>query len=144
LNKITWLDNLGRATRSKKNAQLENFLTDLQRLTIVHEGEHGESHFRFGTATKAGSEDGGQEKKDDKPKAGKADSKDQKGKNKEESNDKYAGTSGGGAEEGDKAMADDHGASGAAEGQRRKDKKDDGPHMTDDDASGSDHTKVER
>ncbi|GAA5999350.1 plasma-membrane proton-efflux P-type ATPase [Rhodotorula paludigena] len=37
LNKIPWLDNLGRKTRSKKNPVLENFLTELQRLTIVHE-----------------------------------------------------------------------------------------------------------
>ncbi|BGP46266.1 hypothetical protein JCM10450v2_002108 [Rhodotorula kratochvilovae] len=37
LNKISWLDNLGRKTKGTKDVKLENFLTELQRLTIVHE-----------------------------------------------------------------------------------------------------------
>ncbi|GAA5913171.1 hypothetical protein JCM6882_005807 [Rhodosporidiobolus microsporus] len=37
LNKIPWLNNLGRKQRSKKNKVMEDFLTELQRLTIVHE-----------------------------------------------------------------------------------------------------------
>lgn len=56
LNKITWLDNLGRISRSKKNTKYENFLTDLQRLTLVHEGSHsangaGGEYFRFATSS---------------------------------------------------------------------------------------------
>lgn len=41
LNKIEWLDNLGRVSRHKKNTKLENFMTELQRLTLVHEGHRG-------------------------------------------------------------------------------------------------------
>jgi len=37
LTRMTWLDNIGRRTRSKKNEKLENFLSELQRLTLVHE-----------------------------------------------------------------------------------------------------------
>ena len=51
LNNIVWLDNIGRAKRSNKNERLENFLTDLQRLTIVHETDHGGSYYRFATST---------------------------------------------------------------------------------------------
>ena len=53
LNKISFLDSIGRTTRSKRNEKLENFLTDLQRLTIVHETDHGGSYYRFasGSAT---------------------------------------------------------------------------------------------
>jgi H+-transporting ATPase len=47
LNKIQYLDNIGRKNRSNKNENLENFLTDLQRLTIVHETDHGGSYYRF-------------------------------------------------------------------------------------------------
>uniref|UniRef100_A0A0K3CLV9 P-type H(+)-exporting transporter n=1 Tax=Rhodotorula toruloides TaxID=5286 RepID=A0A0K3CLV9_RHOTO len=37
MNKIPWLNNLGRTQKGKKNVQLENFLTEVQRLAIVHE-----------------------------------------------------------------------------------------------------------
>jgi len=49
LSKIKWLDNLGRITRHKKNTKLENFLTELQRLTLVHEShsDDGSDHYRF-------------------------------------------------------------------------------------------------
>lgn len=49
LNKISWLDNLGRIPRHKKNTKLENFLTELQRLTLVHEGhaDDGSDHYRI-------------------------------------------------------------------------------------------------
>jgi len=59
LNKIRWLDNIGRTTRSRKNEKLENFLTDLQRLTIVHETDHGGSYYRFasGASSPAAIED---------------------------------------------------------------------------------------
>ncbi|GAA5900180.1 plasma-membrane proton-efflux P-type ATPase [Sporobolomyces salmoneus] len=37
LNRIPWLANLGRKRRSHKDSMLENFITELQRLSIVHE-----------------------------------------------------------------------------------------------------------
>lgn len=82
LNKIRWLDNIGRSTRSSKNEKLENFLTDLQRLTIVHESDgNGGSHYRFAEGVKAreGGDDGdganSAKAKDNKDKQGKSDSK---------------------------------------------------------------------
>ncbi|KAJ6607066.1 hypothetical protein B0H10DRAFT_2228273 [Mycena sp. CBHHK59/15] len=49
LNKWRWLGNLGRLPRSKKNEKLENFITELQRLTIHHErGQTGDDYYRIG------------------------------------------------------------------------------------------------
>ncbi|KAJ6620759.1 putative hydrogen-exporting ATPase [Mycena sp. CBHHK59/15] len=49
LNKWSWLGNLGRLPRSKKNEKLENFITELQRLTIHHErGQTGDDYYRIG------------------------------------------------------------------------------------------------
>ncbi|KZT36280.1 plasma-membrane proton-e [Sistotremastrum suecicum HHB10207 ss-3] len=58
LNKITWLDRIGRRNRSKKNEKLENFMTELQRMTFVHESDGSQSggdHYRFvaGSSTPA-------------------------------------------------------------------------------------------
>ena len=48
LSKIRWLDNIGRRNRSHKNTKLENLLTEMQRLTLVHERDsNGESHYRI-------------------------------------------------------------------------------------------------
>ena len=44
---MRWLDNVGRRNRSKKNVKLENFITEMQRLTLVHERSGGEDLFRF-------------------------------------------------------------------------------------------------
>jgi H+-transporting ATPase len=90
LNKITWLDNIGRHTRSSKNEKLENFLTDLQRLTIVHESDgNGSSFYRFadGTRSRDEAEEGEQGKKGKDGKNGNGngngkDGKDDKGKDK--------------------------------------------------------------
>lgn len=65
LNSIRWLDHIGRKSRSKKNEKLENFLTDLQRLTIVHETDHNGSYYRF-ASKKEEEESGDNGKKDDK------------------------------------------------------------------------------
>ena len=121
-------------------------MTDLQRLTIVHESDHGESHFRFSSPSKTDADDGAQqeEKGSDKKTESPGKGKDSQGGKAKEGKDQHAGTSGGGAEEGDKTLADDHGASSSAIAQRDAEKRDDGPQMVDDDASGSDHTKVER
>lgn len=162
LNKVSWLDNLGRATRSKKNEKLENFLTDLQRLTIVHESDHdGGSHFRFASGADSGNpkEPSGD---DEKVKKGSSDtdkgdkgststdssssSSKTKGKGKETKGEaeKLPGTSGGGAAEGDKTLADDHGKGGQMEEHKKKEEQGDGPQMTDDEGNSSDHTKVDR
>ncbi|KAK7007828.1 plasma membrane ATPase [Favolaschia claudopus] len=49
LNKWDWLGHLGRLPRSKKNERLENFIAELQRLTIHHERtQAGEDYYRLG------------------------------------------------------------------------------------------------
>ncbi|KAJ7790069.1 plasma-membrane proton-e [Mycena olivaceomarginata] len=49
LNKWNWLGYIGRMPRSKKNEKLENFIADLQRLTIHHErGQAGDDYYRLG------------------------------------------------------------------------------------------------
>ena len=45
---MRWLDNVGRRNRSRKDAKLENFITEMQRLTLVHERDaQGESYYRL-------------------------------------------------------------------------------------------------
>ncbi|GAA6001204.1 hypothetical protein JCM10207_007463 [Rhodosporidiobolus poonsookiae] len=69
LNKIPWLNNLGRKNRSHKNAALENFLTELQRLTIVHqrdpEDPEAPATFKFtrGASDEAGASGAGEQPK---------------------------------------------------------------------------------
>jgi H+-transporting ATPase len=48
---MDWLDKIGREKRSRKDAKLEDFLTQVQRLTLTHENpENGQSEvFKFGT-----------------------------------------------------------------------------------------------
>jgi H+-transporting ATPase len=76
LSKFSWLDNLGRITRHKKNTKLENFLSELQRLTLVHEGhsDDGSDHYRFASGAPSKPSD----VEEDKPQ--KAKGKDAKGK----------------------------------------------------------------
>ncbi|KAJ7441468.1 plasma-membrane proton-e [Mycena galericulata] len=51
LNAWDWLGQLGRLPRSKKNEKLENFITELQRLTIHHErGQEGDDYYRLGAS----------------------------------------------------------------------------------------------
>lgn len=47
LNKISALDRLGKMMRGKKNEKREDFLTNLRRLTLVHEMIGNEDVFRF-------------------------------------------------------------------------------------------------
>lgn len=107
LSKIRWLDDIGRSSRSTKNEKLENFLTDLQRLTIVHETDKdGHEAYRFTKGAEDDeSKDGDEEKEKDNGK-GKG-----KGKGKEKNED--------GAAEGDKTMSDQHGQAS----QHEQDKK---------------------
>ncbi|BGP14084.1 hypothetical protein JCM10213_002379 [Rhodosporidiobolus nylandii] len=91
LNKISWLNNLGRKKRSTKNAVMEDFMTQLQRLTIVHEKGDDEPPATFkitqgaseeaaeaGAKTDKGKKDSkkAEEKKDEKQKEQEKDSKD--------------------------------------------------------------------
>ncbi|KAH9953795.1 plasma-membrane proton-e [Russula dissimulans] len=47
LSQITFLDNLGKLMRGKKNEKHEDFLTNVRRLTLVHETSGTEDVFRF-------------------------------------------------------------------------------------------------
>ncbi len=53
MSRFQWLDRIGRETRSHKDEKLENFLTQVQRLTLTHENaENGETEvFKFGTGS---------------------------------------------------------------------------------------------
>lgn len=86
LNKIRWLDNIGRHTRSSRNEKLENFLTDLQRLTIVHESDgNGASFYRFADGTRSRDE---REENEQAGGKGKDDKKQDKGQDKEKDKEK--------------------------------------------------------
>jgi H+-transporting ATPase len=113
LNKIRWLDNIGRSSRSNKNEKLENFLSDLQRLTIVHETDNeGHGSYRFTSGAKDEDKEGeGSEKKQDDGK-----NKD-KGKSKEDAKKGVSGA------EGDKSMDDQHGVGREAENEKDKKEK---------------------
>ncbi|KAL7422606.1 hypothetical protein Q5752_003254 [Cryptotrichosporon argae] len=135
LSKISWLDNIGRTTRSRKNEKLENFLTDLQRLTIVHESDRGPSTYRFESKSKdsKGKDDGDQQgtakdaKTKDKAKdakkdgGSKTDSKASSGTSTPSSSDGTDKQASAGAQGGDKGLADQAGQSGAMEAQKRND-----------------------
>ena len=150
LSKITWLDNLGRATRSRKNEKLENFLTDLQRLTIVHEssGDGGGGFYRFASGAATSKEEDTDEKKDDKkdkkkdkkPKDKDAKDKDAKDKDTKDKKDadgkskpgddgahkgKDVGHKGGAAAEGDKAMGDQAGNTREQEDKKKQERYED-------------------
>jgi len=66
LNQWSWLDNLGRINRVRKNTEMENTLAALQQLTIVHqrgvEGGPGSDTYRVGTKD----QEAGQQQQDDK------------------------------------------------------------------------------
>lgn len=83
LNQLTFLDNLGRKQRSKKNAKLEDFLTELQRLTVVHEQDAtgtGSSHYRITMADPSAEDDAPAPAAKGKTEAKKADKSEKKEK----------------------------------------------------------------
>jgi H+-transporting ATPase len=52
LNRISWLDNLGRKSRSRQDTQMENLLVHLSKLAVEH--EHGvDGHDRYHLVSKA-------------------------------------------------------------------------------------------
>lgn len=62
LNKLPFLDDIGKATRSKRNTKLENFLTEMQRMTLVHEqGIDGGEYYRFAPGASKSPGDNGDE-----------------------------------------------------------------------------------
>ncbi|WWC63631.1 plasma-membrane proton-efflux P-type ATPase [Kwoniella dejecticola CBS 10117] len=109
LNKISWLDHIGRVTRSKRNEKLENFLTDLQRLTIVHESDHNGSYFRFASSGSGSAT----------PKEG-SDDKKPKSKDAKQADAKKTGDKGKGVEGGDKTLSDHAGKGDDAVKQKNK------------------------
>lgn len=57
LNKVSWLNNLGRKSRSKKDTMVENILGQLQKLTIEHEVDERTGINRYILADKAAEEE---------------------------------------------------------------------------------------
>ncbi|GKT97997.1 h+-transporting atpase [Fusarium langsethiae] len=57
LNKISWLDNLGRKDRRNKDTKLENILGHLQKLAIEHEVDEKTGRSKFTLAEKANDDD---------------------------------------------------------------------------------------
>ena len=101
--------------RSNKNEKLENFLTDLQRLTIVHETDHGGSYYRFASGTSSPvanlDEEAAPPPKKDTSK-GDATKNDAKATDSKDSKEKVL--------DGDKAMSEQHGAGDAHEAQNAR------------------------
>jgi len=58
MNKMTWLDNLGRNVRSKQDTQIENLIMHLSKVALQHEkDEHGERWHLAPRATEAEEDD---------------------------------------------------------------------------------------
>ena len=55
MNRISWLDNLGRKSRSRSDTQMENILGHLSKVAIEHErDDKGNTRWHLGTrATEA-------------------------------------------------------------------------------------------
>ncbi|EGO25552.1 hypothetical protein SERLADRAFT_355758 [Serpula lacrymans var. lacrymans S7.9] len=62
LNGFSWLDRIGRPSRSRKNEKLENFMLELQRMTLVHERDDDSYHFAAVSTKKGPSGDDGKAK----------------------------------------------------------------------------------
>lgn len=132
MSKIRALDHIGRMSRSTKNEKLENFLTDLQRLTIVHETDHGGSYFRFASGNnspKVNGDAAGAGAGDDKKGAAKSGDTKKKAADAKSSSPSSAGdktsTDSDPATDGDKTMADQHGTGDKAQ-KAEKDKQQSG------------------
>ncbi|KAJ7834384.1 plasma-membrane proton-e [Mycena olivaceomarginata] len=95
LNKWNWLGHIGRMPRSKKNEKLENFIAELQRLTIHHErGQAGDDYYRLGGSETQKDDDSEHKSKgtsakdkESKAKDGKADGADGGGRRTKDSGD---------------------------------------------------------
>lgn len=53
MNKISWLDNLGRKKRSRQDTSMENILSHLSKVAIEHERDESKGISRFHLASKA-------------------------------------------------------------------------------------------
>ncbi|KAF7378377.1 Plasma membrane ATPase [Mycena sanguinolenta] len=121
LNKWSWLGRLGRLPRSKKNEKLENFLAELQRLTIHHErGHEGDDYYRIGASEtqKESEEDSEHKSKDTKAKK-----KEGKAKEDEQNNDADGG--GGRTRESEDAENTGSGDKDGDDGDGRRDTRND-------------------
>ena len=130
LNKISFLDNIGRTTRSRKNEKLENFLTDLQRLTIVHETDHGGSYYRFSSGAASPAKPQGEDKtgkgKDAKTQNKAQNAKGVNGKVEDQGRDQKQGQ-----------------AKGENQGEKNGGSTSQAPTSTDDEASSTENQKVQ-
>jgi H+-transporting ATPase len=92
MSRFEWLDNIGRAVRSHKDAKLEDFLTQVQRLTLTHENaDNGQTEvFKLGTGSTPaeGSSQHTQGHQEDQKK--KEDKRVEEGNNTESTSDKDA------------------------------------------------------
>jgi H+-transporting ATPase len=58
LNKLSWLDNLGRAQRSRADTQMENILMHLSKVSLQHEqDEHGTNRWHLAPKATEAEED---------------------------------------------------------------------------------------
>ena len=53
MNKVSWLDNLGRKKRSRQDTSMENILAHLSKVAIEHERDDAKGVNRFHLASKA-------------------------------------------------------------------------------------------
>jgi len=114
LNKWSWLGRLGRLPRSKKNAKLENFLAELQRLTIHHErGLEGDDYYRIGA-----SETQKESEEDNEHKSKGANAKKKEGKAKKDEQSADADGGGGQTRESQNAESGDKEDDGDGDGGR--------------------------
>ena len=132
-------------------------MTDLQRLTIVHETDHGGSYFRFASGSASPKHDKNEDmnKGEKQPKAehkgtggkgktGETKKEQEKAKSGSTSKGQDTSDQGGPAAEGDKTLSDHHGKGDAEVEKKQKEDVGDGPVMTDDEGNSSDHTRVDR
>ncbi len=58
MNRISWLDDLGRKSRSRSDTQMENIIGHLSKLAVEHEvDDHGKNRWHLATKATAAEED---------------------------------------------------------------------------------------
>ena len=58
MNRISWLDNLGRKSRSRSDTQMENIIGHLSKLAVEHEvDDHGKNRWHLAARATAAEED---------------------------------------------------------------------------------------
>ncbi|KAH7909296.1 hypothetical protein BJ138DRAFT_1127797 [Hygrophoropsis aurantiaca] len=59
MNTFKWLDRVGRPSRHRKNERLENFIAELQHMTLVHERDQAKDSYHLAPASPSEVEGGG-------------------------------------------------------------------------------------